>query len=293
MFVARNVFSISFAISAASALETAWISEQVWRRTFAACLKHSSVTPPTHARGGLLRVGLDARVDALGGERDVDVLARDQAAAGERLDEHPARRADRGGRGEDDRLARAGVRDDRVAGAAQRAQVRLAALVDRGRHGDDHRVGGGELGRVGRQREALGVELPGELGLLVVEQLRVAGGDRGEAALGDVEADDGVAGDAERDRGRQPDVAHADDGDAEVSGRRASVGACQVGGCGNRVHVWCVGGWERVVWVRARQGAAAHSSPGIRGVRAAGVGAPGLGGGSAPAGERGAGDSLR
>ena len=47
MFVARNVFSISFAISAASALETAWISEQVWRRTFAACLKHSSVSPPT------------------------------------------------------------------------------------------------------------------------------------------------------------------------------------------------------------------------------------------------------
>jgi hypothetical protein len=47
MFVARNVFSISFASSAASALETAWTSEQVWRRTFAARLKHSSVTPPT------------------------------------------------------------------------------------------------------------------------------------------------------------------------------------------------------------------------------------------------------
>ena len=88
MFVARNVFSISFAISAASALETAWISEQVWRSTCAARLKHSSVTPPTTRGRGLLGVGLDARVDALGGEGDVDVLAGDQAAAGERLDEH-------------------------------------------------------------------------------------------------------------------------------------------------------------------------------------------------------------
>ncbi len=47
MFAARNVFSMSFAISAASGLETALIAEQVWRRTRAACLKHSSLTPPT------------------------------------------------------------------------------------------------------------------------------------------------------------------------------------------------------------------------------------------------------
>jgi hypothetical protein len=267
MFVARNVFSISFAISAASALETAWIRARV-AQDVRGVLEALLRDPADDARGGVLGVGLDARVDALRGERDVDVLARDQAAAGERLDEHPARRADRGGRGEDDRLTRTGVRDDRVAGAAERAQVRLAALVHRGRDGDDHRVGRGELGRVGREREGLRVELPGELGLLVVEQLRVAGGDRGEAALGDVEADDGMAGDAERDRGRQPDVAHADDGDAEVGGRRASVGACQVGGCGNRVHVVCVGGLGAS---RVGVGAAGRSRAllaGIRGVRA-------------------------
>ena len=154
MFVARNVFSISFAISAASALETAWISEQVWRSDARGVLEALLGDAADDARGRLLGVGLDARVDALGGEGDEDVLAGDEAAAGERLDEHPARRADRRRRGEDDRLARAGVGDDRVAGAAQRAQVRLAALVDRRRDGDDDRVGGGELGRVGGEQRA-------------------------------------------------------------------------------------------------------------------------------------------
>ena len=136
----------------------------------------------------------------------------------------------------------------------------------------------------------------GELGLLVVEQLGVAGGDGREAARGDVEPDDGVAGDAERDRGRQADVAHADDGDAEVGGGRPGVGACQLGGGGNWVHgVW--DGGSGAVRVRGRrdvrrvrQGrAAAHSSLGMRGVRgASGWVTPGqLGGG--PGGGRGVG----
>ena len=174
MFAARNVFSISFAISAASGARDrvdlrAGVAQDA-RGALEALLGHAA----DDARGRLLGVGLDARVDALGGEGDEDVLAGDEAAARERLDEQPARRADRRRRGEDDRLARAGVVDDRVAGAAQRAQVRLAALVDRRRDGDDDRVGGGELGRVGGERERVGVELRGELDLLVVEQLGVA-----------------------------------------------------------------------------------------------------------------------
>ena len=203
------------------------------------------------ARGRLLGVGLDARVDPLGGEGDEHVLAGDETAAGERLDEHPAGRADRRRRGEDDRLARAGVVDDRVAGAAQGAEVRLAALVDRRRDRDDDRVGGGEVGRVGGQRERAVVEVAGELELFVVEELGVARGDGRQAARGDVEPDDGVAGDAERDRGRQADVAHADDGDAEVGGGRPGVGACQLGGGGNWVHgVW--DGGSGAVRVRGR-----------------------------------------
>ena len=82
--------------------------------------------------------------------------------------------------------------DDRVAGAAQRAEVRLAALVDRRRDRDDHRVGGGEVGRVGGQRERAVVEVAGELELFVVEELGVARGDGRQAARGDVEPDDGV-----------------------------------------------------------------------------------------------------
>src|SRR3954447_24255954 len=119
---------------------------------------------------------------------------------------------------------------------AQRGEDRLAALVDRRGDGDDDRVGGRELGRVGGEQEGLVLELAGELDLLVVEQLRVAGGDRVEAFVGDVEADDRMAGDAERDRGGKADIAHADDGDADVRGGGPGLGARQVGGGGNRVH---------------------------------------------------------
>ena len=102
------------------------MNEQVWRSTAAARLQQLSVAPPTTRGVSSLGVGVDARVDALGREGDEDVLAGGQPAALERLDEQPARRADRRRRGEDDRLARAGVGDHRLAGAAQRAQVGLA-----------------------------------------------------------------------------------------------------------------------------------------------------------------------
>jgi hypothetical protein len=98
------------------------------------------------------------------------------------------------------------------AGGAHGGEVRVEIGVDRRRDGDDHGVGVRQRGGVRRQHEPAGVERLGQARAIALEEVDVAGADRVEPALGDIEADDREAGLAKRERRRQADVSEADDG---------------------------------------------------------------------------------
>ena len=83
---------------------------------------------------------------------------------------------------------------------------------------------------VGGQHHVRVAELVGQLGLLVVEQLRRAGADRVEPRGADVQPDHRVPGDAERDGGRQADVPHPHHRDGDVGG--AALASARVSSAG-------------------------------------------------------------
>jgi hypothetical protein len=173
-----------------------------------------------HARHGRLLPQRVTGVDALRREGDVDVLADGEAALLERIDEQVARRADVGRRREDDRLPGAGVLDGGGAGRTDGGEVRVEVLVDRGRDGDDDRVGHPQARGVGGERELARVDRGGQPRPVAIEQIDLSRENRLEATLGDVDAQDREAGVPQREARRQADVAKAEDGDDEDIRRR-------------------------------------------------------------------------
>ena len=166
-----------------------------------------------HPRCAQLRVLGDRRIDALGRERDEHVLADAQATLGERLGQQLARGADVGRRGQHERLPGTRVRDDRSAGVAQQLRVGTTLVIDRSRHADQHEIRGAHRVDAVGEDEALALEVLAQLRLLALEQLGTALADLRQTGAGGVDADDPRARAAQRDGGRQPDVAEADDRD--------------------------------------------------------------------------------
>ena len=183
--------------------------------------------PAEHARRLQLLVAGHAGVDALGGERDVHVLAYLQPALGKRRHEQLARAADICGRRQHERLSRAGMAHDRRAGALQDRGVGQVLLVDGRRDADQDQVGGIErLDPVG-QGEAVAREVIGQVATLGVQQLRHAATDRIQTPDRSVDPDDPTAGVAHRDRRRQADIAEAHDRDDGVRDARRCTRGCR------------------------------------------------------------------
>jgi hypothetical protein len=157
-------------------------------------------------------VGLQhvARVDALGGERDEDVLVQREARRGDRRQQVLVG-GPRIGRGlEGDELTRTRDACHGRGGRLDVGHVRLAVATERRGHGDEDRVGSGQVRLV--RRETRPDRQRGREGPIAhVVDVRSTGVEIGDALLGDVEADHVEAGPGGRHRQRQPHVAEPDD----------------------------------------------------------------------------------
>ena len=135
-----------------------------------------------------------------------------QPALGQRLHQQLARAADIGGRGQHQRLSRPGVAHDRGAHAAQDRGVGQVVFVDRRGHADQHQVGRVErldaLGQDEAHRRRDARAGPGALTPAARPRLRgSSAGALVETSIPTISA----PASRHRDRGRQPDVAEADD----------------------------------------------------------------------------------
>ena len=103
------------------------------------------------------------------------------------------------------------LRDDRVGGRLDVAEVGLVAVLEGGRHRDDVRAG---LGRVLLRRQHALAHGPGHVGREVgLDEGHLAAVDRVDVAVADVDADDRDAVGGQDCCGRQTDVSQADDRD--------------------------------------------------------------------------------
>ena len=171
-----------------------------------------------HLRRVLRRPHLVARVDPLGREGEVEVLADLQTGLLERGQEHLAGRA-RVRRGlEDHELTRAQRGADRGRRGEDERDVRVTRLGEGGRHADRDDVALGEPGHVRRRLQQSGVAQRGDLGLLHVLDVGATVVDGRDHVFLDVEAERGDSGLPRLDRQRQPDVTESDDAELGYRG---------------------------------------------------------------------------
>ncbi len=183
------------------------------------------------ARRVLLRVRDVARVDPLGAERDVDVLADGEAALGQRACEQIGGRADVARRRQDQRLAGARMLDGRLARPAQRAQVGAVVLVHRRGDADQHDVGEHErAGVVGHPQRAR-LERVAQALVVTLDEVDRAGANAAQAHAARVDPDDGQAGGRGGECGRQADVAEAEDREPRLAGRSWAAAARPAAEC--------------------------------------------------------------
>jgi hypothetical protein len=150
-----------------------------------------------------------ARVDALGREGDVEVAAGLEPGLLEQRYQALAGRARIGGRLERDELPLLEHPRERRAGVHQRAQVGLAVLGERRRHGDDHGLGLRQVG-VARRGAHASADRAQAVGRDILD-VAVPGVDGRDLARVRVEADHLVAGLGELHGKGEPDVAESDD----------------------------------------------------------------------------------
>ena len=105
-------------------------------------LRRRGADEPRDALAGARRI---ARVDPLGGEREVEVGAGLEPAALEDLAERAGRRARERRRLEDDQLTLADGAADGLGGGQDRREVRVLGRRDRRRDADEDRVGVGQV----------------------------------------------------------------------------------------------------------------------------------------------------
>ena len=175
------------------------------------------VDPADDLRHGLRRPVLATRVDALGGEGEVEVLAGGEAAPAleDRLDLLP-RRARVRRRLEHDEMALAKARGDLLRRRHEDAQIGLALAGQRRRERDEDRVGVAQLVVVGRRGDEAGLdERPQNLRRDVLD-VALPGVELRDAIGVDVDEQHGGAGIGEGASERQADVARADDGDVAL-----------------------------------------------------------------------------
>ena len=153
-----------------------------------------------------------ARVDALRGERQVEVAADREAGALEDRAHDLLGRARPGRRLEDDEHARADVARDRLGRRRDRAQVGTALVGQRGRDADDHGVGVVELVLECRRPEAARQHVAHVVVAEVVD-VRPPALQRLDQAGVHVEADHLQAAAHRGLRQGEADVAEPDDGD--------------------------------------------------------------------------------
>ena len=215
MLTARKVFSRSFVSSAASGVETRWTVSIARRVELGGALGARGRDPADDLRRRLRRPVGAARVDALGREREVEVLACAQAARLEDRLEELARRARPRRRLEHDELALPQHLREAARRALDDREVGLALARERRRHRDHDRVALGDLGVVGRRAELSAVD----------ERREALGGDVLDVALAavqlldelghDVDDEDGAARLGERRGVRDSDVSGADYGNVK------------------------------------------------------------------------------
>src|SRR4030095_6795333 len=126
----------------ASSLTSAMLTE---RKMFSSSLE-SSATSGVETRANSSQIGA-ARVHALGGERQREVLAGAQAGLLEQRDHVVARRAGERRRLEDDELVLAHDAGEHLGGRLQRAEVGLAVAGERRRDADEDRLRLAQLAR--------------------------------------------------------------------------------------------------------------------------------------------------
>jgi hypothetical protein len=151
-----------------------------------------------------------ARVDALGREREEEVLAHGHAAGGEAGQDQLVGRARVRRRLEDHELALVQVAGNLVGGGDDVRDVRILRLVERRRHADVDRVGLLEDGEVGGRQEAAGAHRGRDVGRGHVADMRAALPEPGDFRLVDVDSVHGESGTGEFDRQREAHVAEAD-----------------------------------------------------------------------------------
>ena len=159
MFTERKMFSRSFVSSAASGDETGCTLSIAAPYSADGRGGRALVDPADDLRDVLRRPVLAARVDALGGERQMEVLAGGEPAPSLEDRLHLlARRARIGRRLEDDEMALAQACRDLLGGGDEDAQIGLALPRERCRERDEDRVRLAELVVVRRRRDEAGVD---------------------------------------------------------------------------------------------------------------------------------------
>ncbi len=224
MLMFRKTFSSSFAISAASGDESSTTVSLMLASSAAARAVAAGVEPPTRRGTSLPELAGIARVDALGGEGKVEVLAGPEARV--TLEDRPegARRCAReGGRLENDQVPRAEAGADELGRRADRPEVGVTGGRDRRRHADEDGVGAPDHLGIGRHGPEPGREGRGQAFVADVLDRRVAVVQLHDPQLAAVDARDPDARLGEPEGERKPDVAEADDRDGPILFHDASL----------------------------------------------------------------------